>query len=101
MSIVGTRYVPETHAGSRDEIVRGLAAEAREISGSGYMRTHAKGRELERIAIALRDLGADLLGGTGDDEGYILIVADHLSGCRIDEGEDCRCPSISRFASPI
>jgi hypothetical protein len=104
MPIVGTRYIPETHAGTRDEIIRGLAAEAEAVAESGYMRMHAQGRELERIRDRLRELGADLLGETDEDgDEYLAVIPEHLAGCPFpgDTSGECECPIIARFANPV
>ena len=104
--IVGTMYVPQTHTGTHEEIVRGLLKEALEIYCS-CMREHAISRELIRIELALGEMGYDFLVGTGPDYGRAWIrKADepHLPTCVEDERCDCeplleeQDPEMRRYA---
>ena len=99
--IVGTRYIPETHTGTNEEIVDGLIREAKAIAEGGTMRMHAQQRELNRIQAALEARGVDMLWGDGPDDGQIIIVREHLPGCRVDETNRCDCPAAERFTNPI
>ena len=85
-------YRRPIHTGSSNEIVAKLLAEAEDISTDGFMRLHAKCRELDRIAEELRELGVDFLCGTEEHEGEFTAVRDHADGCSRGVGSDCRCP---------
>jgi hypothetical protein len=101
MPIAGSRYIPETHTGTKEEIIQGLIAEAEEIAECGYMRMHAQDRELRRIQAHLGMLGVDLLFGTGAEHGKILIVMEHLPGCQIETTRQCECPVAKSFVNPL
>ncbi|HSZ58552.1 MAG TPA: hypothetical protein VK797_22990 [Tepidisphaeraceae bacterium] len=93
------KYVPEKHEGTAAERIRGLAGEAKDICQSGFMRLHAKDRELNRIQSELKALGAEMLEGAHEDEGFFLVVERHLEGCQVGRDGECRCPPIARFES--
>lgn len=87
--IVGSRYVPERHIGTRDDIVMGLLNEYASIDASGMMRGHAKDREKQRIIDQLASLKVELWIGSGPDEGYILgHEGQHEPSCTDDV---CNC----------
>lgn len=75
MPLVGQQYIPETHTGTHEEIVRGLLREALDIYGGNYMRDQAIHRELYRIDLALDGMGYDFFIGTfyGDDYGKAWV----------------------------
>lgn len=98
MPIVGTRYVPEVHTGTRDEIIRSLIAEAKDIAESDYMRLHAQRRELDRIQMELRKLNVDMI--MNNNCGEISIIIEHIQKCKFYLTGQCDCPVIERFANP-
>jgi hypothetical protein len=89
------RYQPETHTGTREEILRGLATEFKSVMHSGMLRLHAQDRESERIYWAIKDRGALLMG-----DGTKLFVVEHKPECVPywkDDGvweKECSCPNV-------
>ncbi len=91
------RYEIPIHTGTPEEVAQKLIEEAAYIRGWGFMREHAKRRELHRISKQLGQLGVDMLIGAEEDEGYILGVAEHRGDCRLNSNlAVCSCPSQYR-----
>jgi len=89
------RYQPETHTGTREEILRGLITEFNSVMHSGTLRLHAQDRESERIYDAIKTHGVLLMG-----DGLKWFAVEHKPECVPywkDDGvweKDCSCPNI-------
>jgi hypothetical protein len=89
------RYQPETHTGTREEILRGLVQEFNSVIHSGMLRMHAQDRESVRIYEAIKALGALLMG-----DGEKWFAVEHTPTCVPywkDDGvweKECSCPNI-------
>ena len=94
--MIAGNYIPPIHLGTKEEIIRGLMNEASSLAKSGFMRNHAKARELYRIQEQLKTMGVDLLEGTEKDEGYLLAIIRHEPNCELDTNNKCSCPAFYR-----